>query len=395
MLPGGDEIRFRHDVALLGELRKDPAVQRELAVLDSRRRLGGGRAHMLANAVRAEPALIPRLRSHIDRVREHTAGRAVEVYVYNDSTVNAAVLDGQQQIIVALSSGALNLLDDGELEFVIGHELGHAAFGHLEIAVARLVGTGGLAPVTGMKLRAWQRAAEISADRSGLRYCGSLRVAASALFKSVSGLAIGAEIDPLQFAAQWDHLREEVTVAGDRDYCDLSHPFPPLRMRAMHAYFRYMVGELTLEAVDDDVVRQLASMDPTSGDDGALGDTLLASFFFWGGLYIALADGVLAPSELERLITVAPPALDVHQLLASDAVAGTACLDRFRAELAQRRRKMSAVELHRIVEGLIVVASADGRIDASEVTRLHHLGQALGLTAYACDLMIAKVAGGS
>jgi tellurite resistance protein len=278
---------------------------------------------------------------------------------------------------------------------VIGHELGHASFGHLDIAVGHLLGTGGLAPVTSMKLRAWQRSAEISADRSGLRYCGSLRVAASALFKSVSGLAIGAEVDPLQFAAQWDHLKAEVTVAGDRDYGDLSHPFPPLRMKAMHSYWRYMTGEQPLERADEEVERQLASMDPASGGGGALGDTLLASFFFWGGLYVALADGTLAPSELERLSTVAPATVDLQALLSSDAVSGTACLDRFRDEVVQRRRKLSAVELHSIVEGLIVVASADGRIDPTEVTRLHHLGQVLGLSSHACDLMIAKIAGGA
>jgi len=162
----------------------------------------------------------------------------------------------------------------------------------------------------------------------------------------------------------------------------------------MQLYWDCMAGRVTLEGVDQEVERQLASMDPTAGEDHAFGDTLLAAFFFWGGLYIALADGVLHPSELERLLSVAPSGVDVAQLAATEAVAGQACLERFREAIAQRRRRLSAVELHRIVEGLIDVASADGRVEPAEVARLYDLGHALGLSSQACDLLIAKTTRG-
>jgi hypothetical protein len=387
-----EQVRFRRDVSLMQELRQDPAVQRQLSVLEARRRSGGSRVHMLANAVRADTTLIPRLGPRLERVREVTKERHVEPYVYNEPSVNALVLAGENEIILGLSSGALNLLDDRELDFVIGHELGHARFEHLDIAVGHLVAENGLAPISSVKLRAWQRAAEISADRFGLHYCGLLSVAASALFKSISGLRVDFEVDPTQFAAQWDHLKQEISVTGTRDHWELSHPFPPLRMKAMLFYWSYLTGEAPLDGVDREVERLLASMDPSAADD-TLGDVLLASFFFWGGLYIALADGVLAQVELERLASVAPPAVDVAQVVASDPM-GHGCLERFRTEIAQRRRKLSSVELYRIVEGLVDVATADGRFEPVEVARLYQLGQVLGLPQHACDLLIAKITGG-
>jgi tellurite resistance protein len=160
-------------------------------------------------------------------------------------------------------------------------------------------------------------------------------------------------------------------------------------MKAMQLYWSYLAGEAALERVDQDVERLLASMDPSAAAEHALGDTLLAAFFFWGGLYIALADGLLDAHELERLASVAPAGVDIARLATSPAASDT-CLQRFHDEIAGRRRKFSSVELYRIVEGLVHVASADGHIDPREIERLHRLGHMLGLTTNACELLLAN-----
>ncbi|HIM04447.1 MAG TPA: hypothetical protein EYG53_04400 [Gammaproteobacteria bacterium] len=42
--------------------------------------------------------------------------------------MNAFVAKGRTHTLVGLSSGAVMKLSEGELEFVIGHELGHSIF---------------------------------------------------------------------------------------------------------------------------------------------------------------------------------------------------------------------------------------------------------------------------
>ena len=145
----------------------------------------------------------------------------------------------------------------------------------------------------------------------------------------------------------------------------------------------------TLVDADREAERMLAMMDPTSEGE-VLADPLLAGFFFWGGLYIALADGHIDPEEVKRLQAVAPAGVDTRpETLMSTGEAET-CLANFRQGIDGCRKKLSSVELHRIIYGLIDVAAADGHIDPHEVRRLHTLGEILGIQSTGCDLIVEK-----
>jgi len=294
--------------------------------------------------------------------------------------------------LVAISSAAINGLSDRELDSVIGHELGHAIHGHAELAIGYLVEAGELAPTTRMRMRAWQRAAEISADRAGLLCCGSIDVAATALFKTISGLHLdGLVVSPAELAGQWDYLCQEVVNSGERELWQLSHPFPSLRMKAMISFWSALGAgrDEALADADRDAERMLAMMDPSSEGE-LLADPLLAEFFFWGGLFIALAGGDLDPEEVRRLQAVAPAGVDLRHDTGMDTFDSTTCLSNFKKGIQSRRRKLTAVELYRIVFGLIDVAAADGHIDGDEVGRLHILGAAVGIGPTACDLIVEK-----
>ncbi len=52
-----------------------------------------------------------------------------ELYVRQDPTPNAMALGSDHPFIV-LNTGLIDLLDDEELRFVIGHEVGHILSGH-------------------------------------------------------------------------------------------------------------------------------------------------------------------------------------------------------------------------------------------------------------------------
>lgn len=329
--------------------------------------------------------IVPSLAAATSSLVEQALGTdEVECYVYPEPSINALVTNGGgSRTLIALSSGAVNGLDLDELRFLLGHELGHVLFNHLDVDVEGLARSESLAPATCMRLRAWQRAMEISADRVGLVCCGSLEHAARALFKTVSGMtAAGFPVRPEQFGDQWRHLLEELTADGVRDHWDISHPFPPLRMKAMTLFSE----SASVEQADREVSRMLALMNP-DGNAEPMGDPLLAEFLFWGGLYIALADRDVVAAEVERIQTAAPEGIDVRQLVSDPDLTDALCLRRFSEMVSKRRKKLSAIEKHGIVYGLIDVASADGHVDPTEFRRLLELGGEIGVPSAGCELI--------
>ncbi|WP_372506223.1 M48 family metallopeptidase [Actinomadura madurae] len=102
-----------------------------------------------------------------------------ELYVRQDPTPNAMALGSDHPFIV-LNTGLIDLLDEEELRFVVGHEVGHILSGHavyqtmMQILLqlgSRLawlpLGNVGIAAII-IGLREWFRKAELSSDRAGL-----------------------------------------------------------------------------------------------------------------------------------------------------------------------------------------------------------------------------------
>ena len=380
-----NSLQFRDDSRLRGELTKEPAIAESMEHGDALRSRARTRAELLTRAVRIDSNIMPSVAAAVASLTDlaFVTGE-VECYVSPNLGINAFVtIDGGSRTLIALSSGAVNNLDADELRFLLGHELGHMLFSHLDIDIEGLAKSGSLPPTVCMRLRAWQRAGEISADRVGLVCCGSLEHAARALFKTVSGVtAAGLVVRPEYFAEQWQHLLDEVTIDGGRDHWTHTHPFPPLRMKAMTVF----AESSSLEQADREVSRMLALMNP-DGNAEPMGDPLLAEFLFWGGLYIALADRHVVAAEMERIQTVAPEGVDVSRLVSEPDLTDALCLHRFREMVSKRRQKLSSVEKHGIICGLIDIASADGHVAPAEFQRLLDLGGGIGVPGEGCELI--------
>jgi Zn-dependent protease with chaperone function len=193
-----------------------------------------------------------------------------EIYIRQDPEPNAMAI-GTDHPFIVLNTGLIDLLDDEELRFVVGHEVGHVLSGHAVYRTMALILTGlgarlawlplGNIAIAGilMGLNEWQRKSELSADRAGLLAGQDIEAGRRALMKLAGGSRL-AELDPEAFREQ----AREYDAAGDvRDgllkFLNLlgrSHPYAVVRFVELDRwasggdYQRIMGGDY--ERRDDD-----------------------------------------------------------------------------------------------------------------------------------------------
>jgi hypothetical protein len=395
-------VRYAGDLKDAAEIGADEHYQGIFKDYRDDYALGSVRKNFLADAVRIDRHVLPDLDEAIDALTERLgmSGR-VECYVHSCPTIQAGVARSADGFIIVLGSAAIEKLNPKELEFVIGHELGHVIYGHLDVPMtAALQGDKRLLAKHAMRLLSWSRKKEISADRAGLISCGSLEAAASALFKTASGLSIpGLKVNPLEIGSQFDALQREIFRQGAEEMgmWTLSHPLVPLRMKSLSLFWNTRpandmipeaTGAISQERCDREISQMLAHMDPLAqrGDGGA--DPQLRPLIAWSGLYVAVCNGSFAEGEHRSLVGF------VGEAYLQEALDGLSDPQRFRERLTQalqdRRQPLCALDIHRIFTSLITIARADGSIEEREAEALHELAILYGVApAYVDSLMEA------
>ena len=194
-----------------------------------------------------------------------------EVYVRQSPQVNAMALGADHPFIV-INTGLLDLLDDEELRFVVGHEVGHILSGHavyqtmMQILLQlgnRLawlpLGNIAIGAIV-IGLKEWFRKAELSSDRAGLLAGQDLDAAKRTMMKLAGGTRL-SEMSTEAFLAQ----AREYDAAGDvRDgllkFLNLlpqTHPFPVIRFAEIDRwakggeYERILGGDYPRRSEDD------------------------------------------------------------------------------------------------------------------------------------------------
>lgn len=395
--------RFSGDLQALEEIRNDAELD---ALLRQNTQRGGGsriRHDLLASAVRVDRHILPDLDQIMDDLVEHARlTTPLEFFVYAGPEINGCVCRGEDRFLVMLSSQAVERLSRQELEFVIGHELGHAIYGHLEMPVMLALNSGKhVAPRQAMQLLAWQRKAEISADRAGLICCGSLDVAATAMFRLLSGLtSTELCISADHLAQQWSDLTAEISRGHAQEAWAATHPFPTLRMKALaHYWDSKQAGDLIeqsdgshpIDQTDHAIESLLAMMDPLAREQGNVPDPTLVPFFLWGGFYIAMANNTLDPQELRDLQTLVGRE-QVDSLMADGVPTPALCRERFVEALESRCKRLSALELHRVFSGLATIARADGTVDEHEIRAMRDLAAVCGISESFVETALNKAA---
>lgn len=170
--------------------------------------------------------------------------RMPEVYTKWTYGINAYTTGYREDTILVLYTGAVDLLPDPELQFIIGHEAGHIKSGHVLYHVmadfmSQILTQMGILANLGtplvLALNYWNRMSEFTADRAGLLACQDLDAVLSATMK-MAGLPkrYFNTADPHIFAQQAQEFLSRYgdtanTIIKNISILDDSHPWTVMR----------------------------------------------------------------------------------------------------------------------------------------------------------------------
>ncbi len=310
----------------------------------------------------------------------------IEYFVTNSPELNAFSLsriEDDQPHIININSGLIRWLDNDELLFVVGHEIGHLITRNADIM--RLIqfifpDPSNTPLILQHKITLWKKLSELTADRYGYLASPKLDKCISAFFKLASGLDTARiNFDYEAYMAEndviLDFFRKEIHANL------MSHPINPIRIKAL----QYFAGsELVTGGSDWKAGGRDEKLDAQTGE---LIDILLTVsnseldqqrrlFLASAGLIMAGVDGQISQDEYKKIIrelsefTIFPKAF-------LDQVYQTGKVDGIFAETAAKIMEINPADRYPLFDYLVGLTIFDNDIAEKEVSFLYKAGQEL------------------
>ena len=308
----------------------------------------------------------------------------IEFYVTNNPELNAfsiSRLEEDQAHIVNLNSGLVERLDDDELRFVIGHEIGHLVSKNTDILklVQFIFPDPMRTPLLiTHKIALWKKLSELTADRFGFIASPRLDKCFSGFFKLASGLDTERiKFDHTAYMEEnekiLDYFRTE--MAADL----LSHPINPIRIKAVELFSKSKLFKSLQEGkggiVDKSLRKQIAELTGIllSLNHSEL-DLHRRKFIASAGLMVAGLDEEVSENEYEKiLITLSNfaifPKADFEDILKSGRA------DLIAAESARFIVDRNPAERYPLFGYMVEMALSDRKISRKEVIFLYNIGE--------------------
>lgn len=381
-----DDLRYRNDVEQANALSEEREVKRVTEWLEKQEAEGstGLRRQLLATSVRLSRKMAPDIYKLSDECVERLSmDTPLELYVFNSAQFNAMCFKPEEgRVFVMFSSSLLEGFTPKELQFVMGHEFGHHIYNHHEIPIGYLVkGRQRPDPKLALRLFAWSRNAEISADRAGAYCANDMHSVASALFKLSSGLTGDIVKFNLEEFLQQVSDMEMIDSEPDKDTPQgdwfSTHPFSPLRVKALQLFFGSKLMDkkgTSVDAMDVGVQRLMSLMEPSYLDARSDSAIAMRNLLFAGGLVVADASNGISEAEIEVF----------ERFFEKGDVSDKLNVNRIREELPQRieRAKEQSTETQcmQVMRDICVIAMTEGNVTVEERNVLNSIADGLGIS---------------
>lgn len=381
-----NDIRSRNDKKLFDLLTADPDVKKVKQAIERMEEKGpiSVRRQLLATSVRLSAGMAPQVHKLKDHcVEALNTDIPIELYVYNSPQFNAACVKPEEgRLFIMFSSSLLEAFHEGEMLFVMGHELGHHLYQHHDIPIGYILrGPHRPSPKLALQLFTWSRYAEISADRAGAHCAQDFEVVGRSLFRLASGLSEQVVRFSLkEFLNQLDDMQVEDAQPGQgapKEDWFLTHPFSPLRVKALQLFFDSVFvkdGGLSIDELEVSVHSLMALMEPNYLDGRTKTTETMRRLLFAGAVLIADASGDIDEQERERF----------EEFFGKGTFSDGLDLNRLKQELPHRieqtREHASVAQRMQVLHDLCLMAHASGRVTPAEREVLVSISEGLNVS---------------
>jgi Zn-dependent protease with chaperone function len=323
----------------------------------------------------------------------------IDFYVTNSAEVNAfalsAVEEGEANII-NINSALIEMMDDDELRFIIGHEIGHLI--SKNATISRLIRfifpePDKIPALLYHRINLWDKLAELTADRFGFLASPKLEKCVSNFFKLSSGLSPQRiNFDFTAYLAENDRIIKY--FQDNRGQNLMSHPINPIRIKALvlfnnsqlFASTQY-VGLIKEDPALNTAIEELTTILMTLTSSEL--DYHRINFMAAAGLLIAGADNQITREELERIMSLVSRVMIFPKELVEQIHASGKVMEIFK-ESASAIIGQNPGERYGLFEFMIGVALSDRQIFQQEIEFLYTVGEFFGLTRKESAQMVAQ-----
>ena len=313
----------------------------------------------------------------------------ISLYIKNDQQINAGcIFLSKEDYAVYLNAGLINIMNIDELNFVIGHELGHLKYLHHKIIKDQLQK---ISPATQIRLFEHSRYAEISADRCGLIAAGSLEVSKNALLKLSTGTDLTL-IDQSQNNTSIEIKALQDLIETDKGLINekLSHPYSQIRIYALEKFNECFSNDSIIKSrvveVDKKIAKVLSLLNPKI-------DELKSLAFIYASLWVSYSHEKNLKIELEHIEDICDPIFLSRIVKKSKDISNKNKFyeKEFRKIIDSKERVLTLSEKSDLLDKISLVAAVDGDLHQNEKKVLYSVAKILDLPKNYVDAVLNKI----
>ena len=332
--------------------------------------------------------LAPRLYdSFMDVMKKLDFRESTEFFITNNPELNAFAisrLEPDESHIININSGLIDKVDDDELKFIVGHEIGHLISNNANIAQLLdfvFVNQEETPLMMQHKIAVWDKLSELTADRFGFMACGRLDKVLSCFFKMASGLSVERlNFDPKAFSIENEEILKYFKETGSGNL--LSHPINPIRIKAVELFenselYRNLLAgaEIGYDKVLDDSISELIQSLMVISNSPL--NYHCTCFIASAGLIVAGIDKAIEPDEYNAIVDELS-AFTVFPKQTLKEMIDENKIDLFFENSVNALLEINPGEKNMMLEYMINIIIADSTILDSELNFVFDFGVKLG-----------------